>query len=188
LKWFRLSAAQGNANAQYNIGIGYSAHGHPETAIEWFHLAAKQGCARAQFKMGQMYDEGYGVAEDDRKAEEWYLLATEQGDSRAQYRLGSLYAEHGYPDHAKNYLELAAQQGMAAAIEKLRTLAPATGPQNPPLQLGVNVSAMPVDVGQMLYGTTGPDTDGNTTRIRPDYSGGYRATDSDGNTTRIRPD
>ena len=45
---FTLAAEQGNANAQYNLGLMYDiGEGVPQddkTAVKWFELAAKQGC------------------------------------------------------------------------------------------------------------------------------------------------
>jgi hypothetical protein len=39
-----------------------------------------------------------------------------------------------------------------------------------------------------MGGYRATDSSGNTSRIKPDFMGGYRATDSSGNTTRIKPD
>jgi TPR repeat protein len=49
VKWFRLSAEQWYAMAQYNLGLMYQqGWGVPQddkTAVKWFRLAAEQGCA-----------------------------------------------------------------------------------------------------------------------------------------------
>ena len=51
LKWFRLAAAQGNAEAQNSIGgMYYSGLGvtkNHQEALRWFRLAAAQGYADA---------------------------------------------------------------------------------------------------------------------------------------------
>ena len=43
-KWYRLAAAQGNAEAQFNLGIMYAnGHGVPQDYVQahkWFNLAA----------------------------------------------------------------------------------------------------------------------------------------------------
>ena len=52
LRWLRLSAEQGNAAGQYNLGLMYSqGRGVPTDGIEaikWFRKAAEQGHVGAQ--------------------------------------------------------------------------------------------------------------------------------------------
>jgi TPR repeat protein len=54
-KWYRLAAEQGNADAQYNLGIMYDeGEGVPQDraeAVKWLRLAAEQGHANAQSEM-----------------------------------------------------------------------------------------------------------------------------------------
>jgi len=52
-------------------------------AAAWFRQAAEQGHAGAQFSLGLMYDNGWGVPEDDAEAAFWYRKAAEQGEVRA---------------------------------------------------------------------------------------------------------
>jgi TPR repeat protein len=40
-----------------------------------------------------MYDNGYGVLQDDKTAVKWYTLAAEQGNAYAQYNLGVMYRD-----------------------------------------------------------------------------------------------
>ena len=51
LKWLRLSANQGNAKGQFNLGVMYEHDdGVPQNygeALKWYHLAANQGDALA---------------------------------------------------------------------------------------------------------------------------------------------
>ena len=64
-KWYRLSAEQGHAQAQYNLGNKYdNGQGVPQDykeAVKWYRLAAEQGLAEAQYIMGLMHDKGTGV-------------------------------------------------------------------------------------------------------------------------------
>jgi len=68
-KQFRLAAEQGDADAQFFLGVMYATgEGVPENdaeAVKWYRLAAEQGDARAQFNLGVMYDNGKGVPEND---------------------------------------------------------------------------------------------------------------------------
>ena len=59
VRWFRLAAEQGDATAQFNLGVMYdNGEGVPKDAAEavrWFRLAAEQGYAAAQLNLGVMY-------------------------------------------------------------------------------------------------------------------------------------
>ena len=52
VKWYRLAAEQGDADAQYNLGVMYDkGRGVPQdykTAVKWYRLAAEQGFAPAE--------------------------------------------------------------------------------------------------------------------------------------------
>ena len=96
LTGFQNYAEQGNATAQFNLGVMYdNGEGVPKDdaeAVRWYRLAAEQGTAAAQFNLGLMYANGEGVPEDDAEAVRWYRLAAEQGDATAQSILGLMYA------------------------------------------------------------------------------------------------
>ena len=56
VKWFRLAAEQGFANAQYNLGVTYrEGQGVAkdfDEAFKWFKLSAEQGVVLAQYNLG----------------------------------------------------------------------------------------------------------------------------------------
>jgi TPR repeat protein len=95
VKWYRKAAEQGDATAQYSLGLMYyNGKGVPKDdveAVKWYRKAAEQGDATAQFYLGVMYAAGKGVPEDDVEAVKWYRKAAEQEDARAQYMLGEIY-------------------------------------------------------------------------------------------------
>lgn len=76
------------------VGEGLEAYkrGDYTTAVQEFRKAAEQGNARAQYNLGLMYQDGYGVVEDDAEAVKWFRKAAEQGDADGQYFLGSKYS------------------------------------------------------------------------------------------------
>ena len=92
LRLWRPLAEQGDALAQYNLGVAHvEGHGVPQDhaeAAKWFRFAAEQGFAKAQYNVGLMYVEGRGVPQDHAEALKWFRLAAEQGDAGAQYNLG----------------------------------------------------------------------------------------------------
>jgi TPR repeat protein len=88
LKWFRLAAEQGHAEAQNFLGeIDY------KEELKWNHKAAEQGDAKAQTKLGGIYIHGEGVTQDYKEAVKWWRLAAEQGYSPAQFYLGMIYKD-----------------------------------------------------------------------------------------------
>jgi len=76
---FRPLAEQGNANAQYNLGVMYfKGEGVPQDyaqAALWYRKAAEQGYAEAQSAMGEAYYKGQGVPQDFAEAYFWLDLA-----------------------------------------------------------------------------------------------------------------
>jgi TPR repeat protein len=127
MRLFRQFAEQGNAVAQYNLGIIYAyGRGIPQDfreAAKWYRLGAEQGIARAQYNLAVMYDRGLGLVQDYREALKWYRLAAEQNNSMAQSNLGLMYFQgHGvtqdYREAAK-WFRLAAKQGNAEAQNNL---------------------------------------------------------------------
>ena len=92
LREFQPLAKQGNADAQYGLGLMYYkgqgvAQDYKEAA-RLFGLAAAQGDASAQYNLGVMYFKGQGVAQDYKEAARLYGLAEAQRDADAQYNLG----------------------------------------------------------------------------------------------------
>ena len=88
LAQLRALAEQGDAVAQYNLGLmSASGRGVPEDdveAVRWYRLAADQGYATAQYNLGNRYANGEGVPEDDLLAYMWWNLAAAQGNETAQ--------------------------------------------------------------------------------------------------------
>ncbi len=119
LRLLRPLAEQGNALAQYNLGVMYDQSlGVPQDyaqAVKWYRLAAEQGYALAQYNLGVSYEQSHGVPQDYAQAVKWYRLAAEQGNAGAQYNLGNAYQKglgvpKDYAEAAKWY-RLAAEQG-----------------------------------------------------------------------------
>ena len=68
VKWRRLAADQGHADAQNNLGFCYfNGKGVKQDfveAVKWWRLAAEQGDADAQNSLGDCYYNGEGVKQD----------------------------------------------------------------------------------------------------------------------------
>jgi TPR repeat protein len=90
-------ADQGDADAQYNLGIMYdNSKGVPENyaeAVKWYRKAADQGYAAAQFELGLMYESGIGVPENNIGAYAWWSMAKTQGHPNAAIGIEELKTE-----------------------------------------------------------------------------------------------
>jgi uncharacterized protein len=86
-KEFKIMADQGDAPAQYNLGVMCkNGKGVPQSfteAFKWYHLAADRGHVKAQFNVARMYYEGQGVKQDYILAHMWANLAGMHGDANA---------------------------------------------------------------------------------------------------------
>ena len=89
VKWFN-SAAQGNALAQYHLGVAYGfglgvVPDH-EIALKWYLKSAEQGNAFAQHHLSLLYYFGNGVPEDKKYAYMWATLALSGFEMAEQLR------------------------------------------------------------------------------------------------------
>ena len=120
---FRIHAEQGDAVAQFNLGVLYAkGKGVPQDhaeAVRWYRRAADQGNASAQFYLGVRYAKGEGIPQDHAEAARWYRRAADQGHTSAQFNLGVMYGKgEGVPqDHteAVRWYRRAAEQDHASA-------------------------------------------------------------------------
>jgi hypothetical protein len=122
-KELKVLAGQGNAKAQYQLGVMYSS-GEGVTkdcaeTVKWWRQAAQQGLVQAQLNLGVFYHTGQCVARDYVEAVKWYRQAAEQGLPQAQFNLGVMHARgegitRDYAEALKWYRQ-AAEQGHAKA-------------------------------------------------------------------------
>ena len=83
LKWFRLSAEQGNIGAKTNLGwmhdYGYGVPQDRKEAIRLYRHSAELGNIYAQYNLGIINDNGEGVPQDYNLAHMWWTLSGSQG-------------------------------------------------------------------------------------------------------------
>lgn len=96
LSLWRPLAEQGDARAQYNLGLlyanGWGVERSARAALDWYRKAARQGQADAQYNLGLMYARGEGVFRSEREAVMWWQQAAAQGHPEASYNLGVMLA------------------------------------------------------------------------------------------------
>ena len=116
LREWRPLAEQGDAFAQYNLGVLYrKGRGVPQDDVQarqWYAKAAAQGQAKAQFNLGTLYFNGEGVQKDYQQALRWFRLAADQGEALAQTKIAIMYDEgQGVP---KNFVQAYKGYSLAA--------------------------------------------------------------------------
>ena len=99
----REAAEQGDAEAQFNLGIVYDfGRGVPEDkleAVKWYQKAAEQEHADAQVLLSRLYYLGQRVPKNYEEAFEWARRAAEQGNADAQQVIGDMYRKgEGVPE------------------------------------------------------------------------------------------
>ena len=108
-EWTPL-AEQGNANAQFNLGVMYDkGEGVPQnykTAVKWYRLAAEQGYADAQGNLGVMYGTGQGVIQDNVYAHMWGNIAASNGNENGG-KVRDLVAKQMTPSQLEKAQDLA---------------------------------------------------------------------------------
>ena len=120
---FICTSGQGNAPAQYELGVCYQngkgVSKDMTEAVKWYRKAAEQGHATAQCSLGVCYDNGNGVSKNPEEAVKWYRKAAEQGHATAQNNLGVCYDNGEGVDkdmtEAVKWYRKAAEQGYAQA-------------------------------------------------------------------------
>ena len=127
VKWYRLSAEHGFAEAQCNLcnmyETGKGVKRDFKKAATWCKKAATQGNAAAQYNLGLMYDHGDGVEQDYKAAVGWYRKAAAQGNAMAQCNLGASFFDGlGVAEDVKKglkWLQLSAEQNNPQAVGNL---------------------------------------------------------------------
>lgn len=116
-------AAQGDANAQYELAIQYmggsDVEEDPARAAGLLEQAAEQGHMEAAYHLGACYQRGYGVQQDLKTAYQLYLRAGLQGYGKGLNQVGDFYAEgigvrQSWREAIKWYLDAAATEDPAA--------------------------------------------------------------------------
>src|SRR3954447_3664781 len=88
-------AEQGDAEAQYKVGLAFYAScndaEHFAKAIPWFRKAAEQDFGLAQFKLGVCYSRGEGVEKDLEQSVRWNRAAAKNSIPEAEFNMGTFY-------------------------------------------------------------------------------------------------
>ena len=133
---FQGSAAEGNPDAQVNLGNlylqGLGVERSDPKAYAWYAKAARQGHPQALGKLAIMHYQGLGVAEDHAVAADWFRKAAEKGNADAAMILAELHARGDGVSKSKPeaylWYSIAADLGKAEASEPRMQLAAELSP------------------------------------------------------------
>lgn len=124
-KWYRLAAARGHQQSQFELaqllsdpdGNLYSAEAASE-ALELYRQGAEAGSREAQFELGKTYLEGEAVAANERLGIDWLERSAEQGFAKAQVELGNYYFDQAQkPNSGKKAVEWARRAAQSDDID-----------------------------------------------------------------------
>ncbi len=129
-KWWKQSAASGNPEAQFQLGMLYSGKflGAPnmEEARDYWTQAANKGHGDAMYCLGRMYNTGDGVGKDLPQSASWYEKAARLGHPDAQYQYALMLSKgEGVPqdvNKAREWLQKAQQAQHPKAKKALEDL------------------------------------------------------------------
>lgn len=88
----RVKAEQGDAEAQYHLGMQYERLGLDyREAVRWYRMAAMQRHMEAFYRLCVLSDIGRGMLQDYQEALRWCRLAADYGHARAMMTIGVHY-------------------------------------------------------------------------------------------------
>lgn len=130
VKNYLQAAEEGNANAQFNLGMCYyygdGVEQDYQQAIDWLTKAGRQDHGQAQLWLGKInLDVNVGEA-NSSEAAKWLKKAANKDIAEAQYLLALLYKNgNGVledPSLARQWMEKAASNGWKEASKELENL------------------------------------------------------------------
>jgi TPR repeat protein len=124
MKWYRMAAERGLAEAQNSVGSGLQAEKRYDEALPWYEKASAQGHALATNNLAYLYDLGLGVKQNRKKGFELYSRAADLGWAEAMWNIANMYGagQLGQPDLvAACTWAVRAQRFASPGDERLRT-------------------------------------------------------------------
>eukprot|EP00747_Dinoflagellata_sp_TGD_P040177 gnl/TRDRNA2_/TRDRNA2_140710_c0_seq1.p1 gnl/TRDRNA2_/TRDRNA2_140710_c0~~gnl/TRDRNA2_/TRDRNA2_140710_c0_seq1.p1 ORF type:complete len:626 (+),score=85.34 gnl/TRDRNA2_/TRDRNA2_140710_c0_seq1:24-1901(+) len=123
--WYAAAAAQGSADATYNLAnLLMQEEGREQEARSWFAAAATVGQPDAAMNLGCMLYHGKGGSRDEQQALHWWEVAARGGKLKAARHIGIALLKQSDEkrDVALSWILVAAQGGDAEAIGFLADL------------------------------------------------------------------
>ena len=95
VKWFELSANQGQSSAMYYLGeIYYYGDTNFEMALSWYNKSAADNNISALLKIAEFYENGIIVEQSYQKAYEYYMKTINLGNSDVKSKVREYQINH----------------------------------------------------------------------------------------------
>ena len=131
LKWFNISAENGNKYANNRLGDmykkGLGVDKNYQKAFNLYEKASNNGCSESQYNIAMMYFKGIGLEEDYDQGLSWLQTSANNGYAEAQYALAVIllnssdyYTDSNTEQKAINLLKSASKQGHEEAKTLLK--------------------------------------------------------------------
>lgn len=91
LSLLKSKAKQGDAKAQFYVGMHSIANNDSVYGVQMLESSAKQGDSDAAFYLGKMYKNGFKIKKDIQKSLYWLQQSSNKGNAEAQLLLGLIY-------------------------------------------------------------------------------------------------
>jgi tetratricopeptide (TPR) repeat protein len=103
VKWYRIAAAHGYAQAQWCLGNlylkGFGVEQNIIEAVKWYKAAAENNVPEAQFTLGEFYRSGLHVTKNPEIALNWYQKSAEAGFEAADTRIQQFWPNGIYSEN-----------------------------------------------------------------------------------------
>jgi len=111
------AAADGNAIAQFQLGLSHLEAGRNADAVRLIRLSANQGQPAAQYRLAKLYEAGIGVKVNGKTTKDLLSRSANAGNRIAMHDLGHYYAtgaDGASPDlqQAVKWFSMAAERGV----------------------------------------------------------------------------
>jgi TPR repeat protein len=120
-RWYKAAAAQGHVEAHNSLGRLYVTQKKAAEARAWFEKGAALGHPQATSNLALVYDVGFGVPRDRRKALAIYATAADLGSAYAMWNIAHI--------HIAGQLEKPDLVGACVWVIRARRFAPRTETQ-----------------------------------------------------------
>ena len=112
-----MAAADGNAIAQFQLGLSHLEAGRNADAVRLIRLSANQGQPAAQYRLAKLYEAGVGVKVNGKTAKDLLSRSADAGNRIAMHDMGHYYAtgaDGSSPDlqQAVKWFSMAAERGV----------------------------------------------------------------------------
>ena len=109
-----------NLVATYHINGKFGFPRDLNKAMEWFQKAGELGTAGAYLSLGNIFNMGYGVDQDPKKARHYWELGAIGGNVDARRNLACLDWNDGHHERASKHFTIGAKAGDENCLKELR--------------------------------------------------------------------